>query len=275
MVGTRELGMPRFIPAKGVVVAAALALLAGAARPALGQTGMEIGLHGWRSDMSISMRSDKNGLAGTTVSDGALGMDTSQLLLNPYARFGAIGNALSVDYWWNKYEGSGILSETVNFRGVTFAAGTPVNSSLDCKMLSLYWLVSLTSSAPGTSTSVGPVIGFKYGRLDSHLDSDTLSAKASMTIPVPVAGFEARFGLGEGVQIGGMIDYFNTPWNYFGADARIFEYQFDVGYKSSSLYAGVGYRYSKQDVTSDVGKDDEIRFNMNIKGWFAAAALSF
>lgn len=259
---------------RGLVFTAAAAVLLAGAPPAPGESaGFELGVQAWRSDANLEFRSDLASRSGSDIDMGStLGLDTSAILFVPYARMGG----LYVDYLQKKYEGSETLTADLNFRGQSFVAGTPVDSSMDLMMVSAYYTILLGEPSKGAAVSdFGPTIGLKYLRCNGRISSDVVSAKADLSAPVPVFGAQARVAIADSVQLTGQFVWLKLGYPLFNAEAFVLDGQVGASLILSNLSAGIGYHYFKADVKANVGNSDEIEMNMDMSGWFVSASLVF
>jgi hypothetical protein len=258
-------------PSRWVCAASALAGGLLAAVPARGQqpVGIELGVQYWQSELHAVVRADESIASGSDVDiESNLGLNGDKKLFVPYAR---LGN-LYLDYLQNTYKGSQILTEDITSSGETFTTGTLVDSRLDLRMLSAYYVISLT---PQQSSYFGPLIGLKYARIEQRIGSDYASASARLTAPLPVGGAEARVGIGGFAQITAQFAGYSFAQPLFGAEAYLLEYQVEAALRLSNISAGIGYRYFKLNVKAKAHHSDEMEFGLRLRGGFVSASLVF
>ncbi len=236
-------------------------------------SGIEIGVRGWRSDLSFDIQANSNYIPGTSFDASTIGFSGSKLIPVPYARLGGLGHYLIMDYLQATYDGSTILRADLTVSGTTFPAGTDIDSSLDLNLISGYYNYALTD--PDGSFQVGVLAGVKYIRLRGKVDGVGNSASVSLTAPTPVLGSMARLTLFEGLEITAQVDGLQLPESILGMRAYVLEALAEVTLNLGYFSVGIGYQYMKSDFLANKGDDDEIEVGLTMKGMYAVVALVF
>jgi hypothetical protein len=262
-----------FLASVAILLAAAPGGAWAAAAQAAQPLGFEIGVRGWRSDLTFGGHVDGESLPGSGLDNGTFGLDGGQLVPVPYVRLGGLGNYLLVDYFQRKYDGSTTLEADLAMSGTLFAAGTAVKTHLDLQIVSGYYNYALTD--PNGSFQAGILAGVKYCRIESGVGSDAASASMRMVVPAPVAGTLIRLTLMDGLEITGQMDGLQLPESIIGTKVVVFEWMVEVAAKMGYVTAGIGYSYSKCAFTANGGKSDEMEFDMKIDGPYVVVALVF
>jgi len=179
-----------------VCVALSLALVTAAPACAL-----EFGARAywWFPSFSADLRSDLDGIAGTTTDmKEVLGVGTRSYP-SVEAYFGAGRHHLSAMYTPISYTGETTLVQPVVFRGVTYNPGTWVETDLKVRMVDVEYqfdLLNLENVLAGFS--LGPIVKVKYLDGEARLNAPAVlggDQKETFGIPVPMVGLGAHVGL--------------------------------------------------------------------------------
>jgi len=255
-----------------VVTAAGTLLIAGSAL-APSAFALEAGVRGiyWGSAISGNVQTITNGVAGTDLEvKSDLGMNDKNIFNGEV--FLKAGNfTFRVAYTPLKFTGSAVLSQSVDFDGNTFPAGTPVSSKLETKMVDgdVQWDL-LNPDLGVASMNLGVFLRLKYVDGSVELSSNNpvlpISATQDFRLPIPEVGAAAGFGILK---------------NIVRADARVC----GMAYSGNHLYEGDaflsvipfpflrlqgGYRYI--DLKAD---ESDINATLKIKGPYAGIQVAF
>jgi len=255
-----------------VATVAGVLLIAGSAlaTPAFA---LEAGIRGiyWGSAISGNVQTITNGVSGTDLDvKSDLGMNDENIF-NGEVSLKAGNFTFRVAYTPLKFTGSAVLSQSVDFDGNTFPAGTPVSSKLETKMVDgdVQWDL-LNPDLGVASMNLGVFLRLKYVDGSVELSSNNpvlpISATQDFRLPIPEVGAAAGFGFLK---------------NIVRADARVC----GMVYSGNHLYEGDaflsvipfpflrlqgGYRYI--DLKAD---ESDIKATLKIKGPYAGIQVAF
>ena len=164
-----------------------------------------------------------------------------------------------------KWDGDKILTETIEFDGQTYAAGTRVQSKLEMKMFKGGYEYDLIASRYG-------FLGFTFDVLlaDTFVQLKApalaLDEKYDATVPIPMIGLSGRITPIKWVSLTGKISGLPMGGVGYILDA---EASLDI---NPLKYAGisVGYRFLRMDLEYDDNKAD-----FRLDGPFAALKVRF
>lgn len=251
---------------KALLFTIVVAVLMGMSIPAMA---FEVGVRGyyWFPGLSGDLRVDGNGITGATLDlENDLGMEDKSYPVIEI--FGGLGNHhLSFSYYSADYEGSKILSKTINFNGLTFAANTLVNSSLEYDVYDFmyqYDLLDMENILAGFSLGLVGKIKLFDGNVS--VTSATLSTNQDFTAPIPMLGLNLHMGI--------LADILEARLLVAGisyGDGTIFDSQAEVSYTPFPLFdIHGGYRFFAIDIDTD-----DVQADYSTSGPYAAITVSF
>ena len=165
-----------------------------------------------------------------------------------------------------KYEGTETLTQTIRFRGQTYAVGVPTTATLDWTLVRVGYEWDPIVTERGFA---GLIFDLKYNQLKAQLSSPVITQTYERNIAVPT--------------IGGIWRGYLSP--HFAVTAELTGLKFDHGDVNSTVYdfdiygtghfgrtAGVqfGYRSMNIDYTSDTDTG-----NLKMKGPYIGAFARF
>jgi len=255
-----------------VATVAGVLLIAGSAL-ATSAFALEAGVRGiyWGSAISGNVQTITNGVSGTDLDvKSDLGMNDENIFNGEV--FLKAGNfTFRVAYTPLKFTGSAVLSQSVDFDGNTFPAGTPVSSKLETKMVDgdVQWDL-MNPDLGVVSVNLGIFLRLKYVDGSVEISSNNpvlpISATQDFRLPIPELGAAAGIGFLK---------------NIVRADARVC----GMAYSGNHLYEGDaflsvipfpflrlqgGYRYI--DLKAD---ESDIKATLKIKGPYAGIQVAF
>jgi outer membrane protein len=206
-------------------------------------------------------------LTGTTVDmDDDLGFDDSEeYTLEAALQLGSF--RLFAGYLPINFSGEGVLTETVDFNGETFVAGSHVDSDVDIDIYEagLAWYLVNVDDLP-VRVQLGPELAVKYVDASVEMRNSTgLNESESVKAPVPTVGLRGRVAIADFLGVVGRAGYMEYQDNsFFDVDAQV---EFSplplVG-----LFAG--YRYLDVDID-----EDDVLIDASFKGPYAGALIRF
>nr|MBC8361536.1 hypothetical protein [Candidatus Desulfatibia profunda] len=229
----------------------------------------EVGVRGyyWFPGLSGDLKVDGNGITGTTIDiEDDLGMaDESYPVIEIFAGLG--NHHLSFSYYSADYDGSKVLSKTVNFNGLTFNANTLINTNLKYDVydfMYMYDLLDLENILAGFS--IGLVGKIKYFDGSVGIRSTTQSTSTDFSAPIPMLGVNFHAGLLADILEARLLI---TGIGYSGN--KILDGQAEISYTPFPfLDIHGGYRF----FTIDFDLDD-VEANYSTSGPYAAVTISF
>ena len=150
----------------------------------------------WFPAFKTDMKSDGAGLPGTDLNlKDNLGVG-NEAFPSIEAFAGKGDHHLSLAYTPISYSGSTTLSTPITFNGQVFAAGTPVETDLDLRMLDLeyrYTFLDVENFLAGFSLdAIGKI---KYIDGEAKLRSPGKEASDTVQLPLPMVGLGAHVGI--------------------------------------------------------------------------------
>jgi opacity protein-like surface antigen len=222
----------------------------------------------WVTDLQAETKVTSNSLIGTNIDlRDDLGIDNEDF---PEARLTwhtGPNSRIRFAYTQVAYDGSKSLEKIVNFNGVTYAAGTQVNSELAIDYFRLGWVWQFLNFAED-KIKIGPMIEAKAFLLDISLDAPSIPASESE---------DFMFGL---PTIGGMLDFtLNEKLNLFAEASGLpsagyghfFDAEAGVRYIPVDNFTVIlGYRAINAQI-----EDDDNFGELRITGPFCSATVRF
>jgi len=150
----------------------------------------------WFPAFKTNIQVDGGGLVGTDLNlKDNLGVGNEAF--PSIEVFGGLGDHhLSLTYTPISYSGSTTPSAPINFNGQVFAAGTPVETDLDLKMIDLeyrYTFLDVENFLAGFSLdAIGKI---KYIDGEAKLRSPGKEASDTVQLPLPMVGLGAHLGI--------------------------------------------------------------------------------
>jgi len=166
-----------------------------------------------------------------------------------------------------KYEGSGVMTQNVDFGGTTFTATTPVTSKLDLNHydLTLFWAVPLLKAASLNTFNV------EFGLNARMLDVDVSISDGGNTEQKAVSATIPMLYLGAQIT---PIDALSIEAEYRGisaGDSKYTDTMAAIKWKVvPTIYISGGYRMEKLELDEE-GVTSDIEF----KGPFAELGFKF
>lgn len=165
-----------------------------------------------------------------------------------------------------KYEGTETLTQTIRFRGQTYAVGVPATATLDWTLIRVGYEWDPLVTERGFA---GLIFDLKYNQLKAELSSAVIAQTYERNIPVPTIGGIWRGYFSPNVALTAEV----TGLKYDHGDLSGTFYDFDIyGTGNFGRNAGVqfGYRSMKVDYTSDTDTG-----NLKLKGPYLGAFFRF
>lgn len=227
---------------------------------------LKAGYHQLTADGEFAV--SRNGQMGTPIdmNDDLNFDDSEDFYAEAALQLGAF--RLFAAYLPLEFEGSGTLTENVNFNGVTFMAEAQVDSSvkLDVYEAGIAWHVINIDDLP-TRIQLGPELTVKFvdATLAVREDLTGQSESDEVAAPIPTIGLRGRIALGDYFGLSARAGYLEYDDNSFlDADAQI---EF-----SPLPLVGVfaGYRYMDIDVD-----EEDVVIDATLDGPFVGALIRF
>lgn len=235
----------------------ALMLLPASSAFALGPVDLELEVVGWQSSLTGETRS-----SGSTIDlKNDLGLDDkTAMFIRGRGHITLLGN-LYVGLTPLKYDASSTLSRTITYENKTFAASTPVTTSVDLQTYDLGWTFTPLNIGV-VSAELGANIKFING--DVTVKSSAQTARADFSAPVPMLKAVLRAnGPFVSAEVDGMaIAYAKNHLYDVTAQVKLNPFPF--------MYVAGGYRFI------DVKLTDGDKFaSMKNKGPFLGLGVDF
>lgn len=174
-------------------------------------------------------------------------------------------NKFNFSYLPLKWDADHVLTQTIQFNGQTYTAGTPVQSKLELKLFKVGYEFDFLAGEYGFLGAT-----FDVMVADTHVEIKSLTTaideKYDATVPVPLIGITARWNILKWIGLTARVS---------GLPAGGYGYVFDA---EGSLdinpikYVGIsgGYRFFKAKASYNDNKAD-----YNLDGPFAALKIRF
>ena len=154
----------------------------------------------WVTKLSGTVKVDFAGVAGDTIDfKEDLGMEDENITgATLYLQSGK--HRLTLSYMPLKYEGSKSITSAFTFNGVSYAATTDVNGTMEVIQTDIqytYWLLNMKTGA-----RLGLVGAVKNINAKASLEAPTagISEEESISAPIPMVGLSAELGFGDLVR---------------------------------------------------------------------------
>ncbi|MCK4502006.1 MAG: hypothetical protein KAU22_03160 [Desulfuromonadales bacterium] len=147
------------------------------------------------------------------------------------------------------FSGTGVMTRSIDFNGVTYNIGTSVKTDLDMDIYDVgytYYLLNFDDLP--TRFQLGLELAVKIADINISLNDQTLGLveSISVTAPIPTIGLRARIALADFIGVVGRVGYVEYDGNNFlDAEAQI---EFSP-IPMVGLYAG--YRYFDLKIDED------------------------
>ncbi|MEE8295575.1 MAG: hypothetical protein V3R64_07665 [Sphingomonadales bacterium] len=184
-----------------------------------------------------------NGVFGTTIKfEDDLGVTKKKPLfrLDGYWR-PKKRHALAFGYYDFERSGSNVISATINFGDQVFVINSLVESFFDIRVIKLAYTYFPVVKE---KTLVGLSIGFNISDVDVGLGIDGINVAVirSVSVPLPMVGFEVAQQLGGGFSVEGSFQFFYLDVG--SEDARVFDGKITINYQITKVFGiGIGYNY--------------------------------
>ena len=160
----------------------------------------ELGARGlyWFPSLTADIKVDDGGVAGDKINlKDTLGIE-DESFPSFEVFLGHKRHRLTVAYTPVSYSGATMLNQKIVFNGQTFTANTPVNSSLDLRMLDADYRYAFLDAENGVAGfSLGLILQVKFidGEAKIHAPSLQTGSDFSFQVPLPMLGLGAHVGL--------------------------------------------------------------------------------
>jgi len=230
---------------------------------------LEIGARGyyWFPSLDGTVKVDEANIVGDTIDfDEDLGIEDENY---PSVEvFAGLGNHhVAFIYTDIDYSGRNTLARDIEFAGETYLAQLTVDSSIEYKMMDLYYqydFVNLENVLGGFS--LGGVLQVKYLDGNVGLKTTGIDKKEPFTIPVPMVGLNLHLGiLAQILQArlrGTAISY---------SESTIYELMADISW-TPFPFTDIHGGYRKFII--DIGEDD-LTFDYDMSGPYVALTVSY
>jgi hypothetical protein len=231
----------------------------------------------WRAEIDGSFRADDLGVAGTSLSIADdMGLDEQADINDIGLSFNAGGvGKINLQYWWGAFEGDTTLTNTANFAGLTYPAGSVVSSQFDWKVWTLVFEYAVPGPGLGAGSTLLAQAGFKYVSLIAEFDSPGLSAEAKFKGISPCIGFRGGMQLSTWLTLEGEVNGFFIKSVNGGVDGTMWDLSVSAQAKFTLLYGAVGYRLLKMDASDTKSNVDTIESKLDIQGIFFEVGVKF
>ena len=167
---------------------------------------VELGAGFWNTDADMQITSGAGGTSVDLKKD--LGLEDRkfsefQLVVKP-----ALKHKIRVQLVPISYTQTGTPRTAVVFNGLTYPAGTPVNSTLDWKAWRFGYEYDFVSNFRGF---VGMIVDVKYTDVNATLTTAGRNGIASATAPIPALGGIARVYMASNLSFTGELTGFKFP----------------------------------------------------------------
>ncbi len=210
---------------------------------------------------------DESGIEGTTIQfDSDLDIDNEdypffEIFLDGEKHF------LNLSYTNIDYSGSNFISKNIVFNGQTYPVNSPVDSSLEYRMIDLsygYRALRLENILAGIS--LAGVIQTKYLDGEVLLETTGILEKEDFAIPLPMVGLNLHLGILKDLLEARVT---GTGLTYSGN--TIYEFRGDISVTPLPLIAIHG-GYRILDLDAD---EEDIIFNYNMSGPYVMLTVNF
>jgi|GEM_PF-766423 len=205
-----------------------------------------------------------------------LGLDDSVTAFSPRADLHMGPLDITLDYVASDFEGTGTTDAELELDGVTIAAGTTVESSLD---LAVWRLSSTFDFFPTEFADLGAGLGIAAVDFDAAIVDPIGLATISADEIVPMPYLALRGGLDwgdlEAEALLGLlaVDVGEYEASYIDLDLFV-RYQVFGGSSRASVAILGGYRLIELDAEYDDG-EDRVAFDTSISGPYLGATITF
>jgi outer membrane protein len=166
-----------------------------------------------------------------------------------------------------KYEGTGTMTQTVNFGGETFTATTPVTSKLDVNHtdIALFWGIPFLETATLNTLNVEFGLNARLVDVDASISGGGVSEQKSVSATIPMLYLGAQVTPTDSLSI--EAEYRGISMD----DNKYTDIMAMVKYKPVPLlYISAGYRTEKLELD-----EEGVTSDMEFKGPFAEVGLKF
>ncbi len=178
--------------ASAAVLAGLFGAGASAARAAPG-FGFGAELRHWAANLDGDITIDQNAIVGTKIdAENTLDIDTSEATLDGEVWFRIFSNRFTFSWVNLENEGTKNLSQSVVFDGVTYTAGTTVESRLALNILDGTFERPLPFIGSWGDFSVNILLGVKKVDFEGEISSPVLTTTETVEAPLPQVGLSFR-----------------------------------------------------------------------------------
>ncbi|HZX36223.1 MAG TPA: hypothetical protein VFF54_07005 [Thermodesulfobacteriota bacterium] len=228
------------------------------------QAVVEIDARYWFTNLSSDVKVTESGLPGTGIDlADDLGVDDSKGFPEGRVRLGFGDHHVRYSYMPMSWDGDEIITQSVNFDGKTYLAGTRVKSDFDVAYHRLGYEYDIVNTL---GNKFGVIAEVKYFDIDASLKSPVNNESKSLAVPLPAIGVSVQAGLPAFLSVGAEITGMTAGNAGNLVDAEAF-----LNLTPAPLVTiSAGYRYLALHAEHD---DDEVDFK--VSGPFATVRVGF
>jgi outer membrane protein len=229
---------------------------------------IEVGARGyyWFPSLDGTAKVEESGIGTTIDFDKDLGIDDENYPC--VEAFVGLGNHhLSLTYTEIDYSGKETLTRDIDFAGETYSVGALVTSSLEYRMIDLYYqydLLDLENILAGLS--LGGVLQVKYLDGDIGLKTTGIDEKEDLTLPIPMLGVNLHLGILADILEARLR---GTAIGYSGN--TIYEFTGDISF---TPFPFIDIHGGYKTFVVDIDEDD-VLFDYDMCGPYVALTVSF
>ena len=232
--------------------------------------GLGVRARRWRSRIDGDFQADNSLLAGTNFDLRATADMDEEIDINDFGAsfaFPGLGK-VNLQFWEGSFWGETTLGQDVVLDGTTFTGGTPVDTTLDCKVGSILFEYSSRPPAMFAGNAFAFQTGLKSinikGEFESALDRQESAVKGYL----PALGMHGRITVGQYLSVEVEANaLFAEAFEMSGLSGTFYDAAVSGQFTMSGFYAGLGYRWFRIEAEDERG-GDKTQVDASIQGAF-------
>jgi len=226
----------------------------------------ELGAFFPKTSTSAQLDSTNLGAGANVDFERALGMTTQKVVPDAGFRW-----RFEAEYFQLNRSGDKVIEQDITWNGVTFTAGTEVQSKFNFSDIRTSVGYSFFKSK---DKDVGVSFGFHVASYDVGLQAANTGDQAKKVLaPLPVFSVYGQFALTDEWAVGGRLDRFSMSYDRYSGN--ISSIGVDVNYRPFR-YVGFGLAYrSLFIILKATGPDFTAQFNQSFQGPLLYMSASF
>ena len=223
----------------------------------------ELGAFVPKTSTSAQLDSTNLGAGANVDFERALGMTTQKVVPDAGFRWRFAEHwRFEAEYFQLNRSGDKTISQDITWNGVTFTAGTQVQSKFNFSDLRTSVGYSFFKRK---DKDLGVSFGFHVASYDVALQAaGTGNEQKRITAPLPVLSAYGQFALTDEWSVGGRLDRFTMSYDHY--DGNVTSMGLDVNYQPFR-HVGFGLAYRSLFIVLTASKPDfTAKFNQNFQG---------